>query len=553
MTDLIAVVLNWNGGEDTPRALESLTGIETICVDNGSTDGSDREIERRFPAVELIRTGSNLGFAGGNNVGIRRALERDADWVLLLNNDAVAAPEIKQALIDAASARPDAGLLACKVYLEDDILQYAGASFNTLLGYSGRMDGYGARDDGRWDSLRDVDRADGAAMAMSRIAIEQVGALDEGLFAYVEDVDWSLRVRAAGFAVVFTPDAKVWHRGSRSTGGKASTSNLYYGARNTLIVCERYRPLPIGFRGLRRAVIVSAHLVQATRHPTPSAARRAVREGWRDFRRDQLGQRKGESPSAPTLLRRDPGLWLLLHLRPPSDHKGDHHGRCSVCGTDTRFVRNSWVLPRELARVAPTGFADRESQFCASCGSSLRVRIIADVLLEHYADKARSIASLVEEERFRLLDIAELNSIGRMHPLLAPLPRLTYAEYPEQDIQALTYADASFDLLLTSETLEHIPDLRQALVETRRVLRPGGRHVFTVPLDPRLERTRSREGMAPTYHGRGGGPFALVTRRSDMLVYTDFGLDVPDLLREAGFEAEVHRLDVETVYCAVAR
>ena len=83
-------MLNWNGGDDTPRALASLDGIETICVDNGSTDGSDAAVERDFPEVELIRTGANLGFAGGNNVGIRRALERGADWVLLLNNDAVA-------------------------------------------------------------------------------------------------------------------------------------------------------------------------------------------------------------------------------------------------------------------------------------------------------------------------------------------------------------------------------------------------------------------------------------------------------------------------------
>lgn len=251
--------------------------------------------------------------------------------------------------------------------------------------------------------------------------------------------------------------------------------------------------------------------------------------------------------------RHDPGLWLFLHLRPPGDRRGDRTGSCSVCGADTRFVRNSWVLPRDFARTAPEGFADRESLLCASCGSSKRVRILADVLLEHYTDEAQSIAGLVEEERFRLLDIAELNSIGRMHPLLTLLPRLTYAEYPEQDIQALTYPDAAFDLVLTSETLEHVPDFRRALVETRRVLRSGGRHVFTVPLDPRLERTRSREGMTPMYHGRGGGPFALVTRRDDMLVYTDFGLDVPDLLREAGFEAEVHGSGVETVYCAIAR
>src|SRR3954462_15003876 len=112
---LIAVVVNWNGGEGTLASLASLEGIPAICVDNGSTDGSDVLVEERFPAVELLRTGANLGFAGGNNAGIRRALERGADWVLVLNNDAVAVPGLAAALEQAASARPDAGLLACIV------------------------------------------------------------------------------------------------------------------------------------------------------------------------------------------------------------------------------------------------------------------------------------------------------------------------------------------------------------------------------------------------------------------------------------------------------
>src|SRR3954452_22296031 len=136
---LFAVVLNWNGGDDTPRALASLAGIETICVDNGSNDGSELVVERGFPDVELLGTGANLGYAGGNNAGIERPLAHGADWVLLLNNDAEAEPGIEQALARAAAARPDAGVLACKVLFEDGkTVQYAGASFNTRLGYSGR-------------------------------------------------------------------------------------------------------------------------------------------------------------------------------------------------------------------------------------------------------------------------------------------------------------------------------------------------------------------------------------------------------------------------------
>ena len=144
---------------------------------------------------------------------------------------------------------------------------------------------------GRATGLRDVDRADGAALAVSRAAIERVGLLDESLFLYVEDVDWSLRIRDAGFTVVVVPDARVRHSGSASSGGGASTTNLYYDTRNTIAVCERRAPLPRGARGLRRAVVVSAHLAQAARHPRRRAATRAVIDGWRDARAGRVGQR----------------------------------------------------------------------------------------------------------------------------------------------------------------------------------------------------------------------------------------------------------------------
>jgi GT2 family glycosyltransferase len=287
---LVAIVLNWNGGEDTPRALASLAGTETICVDNGSVDGSDAAVERAFPSVELIRNGANLGFAGGNNVGIRRALERGADWVALVNNDAVVEPGFAAALERAAAARPDAGLLACKVLFEDgETVMYAGASFRAWLGYSGRRAGFGGPD--RFHETVDVGRADGAAMAVSRAAAERVGLLDERLFAYVEDVDWSLRVRAAGLAVVFVPDAVVRHRGSASTGGGASTANLYYSTRNTILVAERARPLPPGLRALRRGVVVGTHLAQGVSHPQRLDAMRAVLEGRRDARSGRGGPR----------------------------------------------------------------------------------------------------------------------------------------------------------------------------------------------------------------------------------------------------------------------
>jgi len=287
--NLVAVVLNWNGGDDTLAALESLQGVDTVCVDNGSDDGSPDAVAARFPHVELIRTGVNLGFSGGNNVGIRRALARGADWVLLLNNDAVADAGLPAALAAAAAARPDAGVLACKVFFADppDVLMYAGGRVNLRLGYWGRQDGFGQRDDGRFDTLRDVDRATGAAMAVSRAAIERAGLLDESLFAYAEDTEWCLRIREAGFGVVFVPDAKVWHVGSASTGGMRSPTSIYYDTRNMIAVAERHDPRSGAAAAVRRGVVLGAHLANAR----DAAGVRAAVKGWRDARRGRLGRR----------------------------------------------------------------------------------------------------------------------------------------------------------------------------------------------------------------------------------------------------------------------
>jgi SAM-dependent methyltransferase len=250
---------------------------------------------------------------------------------------------------------------------------------------------------------------------------------------------------------------------------------------------------------------------------------------------------------------RDPGLWLLLHLRPPGDRRHDERGVCDVCGARARFRRNTWVLSRELRDAWPPEMVRRESMFCSICGSSRRIRLIAHALLRLYGDGAVSVRELVAEPRFRSLRIAEINAVGRMHPFIAAHPGLTYVEYPQEDVQALSWPDASFDLVLTSETLEHVADLHGALQEIRRVLRSGGRHVFTVPVDPRLGTTRARAGLAPQHHGRGGGPFALVTRKADMLAHWDIGRDMPQLAREAGFEPEPLGEESDGVYVTTAR
>jgi GT2 family glycosyltransferase len=283
---IVAVVLSWNGREDTLAALESLRGIETVVVDNGSTDGSAAAVADRFREVELIRAGVNLGFAGGNNVGIRRALDGGAEWVLLLNNDAVVEPGLVDALAEAAAVRPDAGVLACKVlHADSDRLWYAGAGFNP---YTGRSRHRGFRAPDAPGALEDTGRATGAAMAVSHAAIAAVGLLDEELFLYAEDLEWSLRIRAAGFAVVYVPNARVRHRVSSAAGGAGSPTTSYYETRNMLAVVERYRPLPRGLTGIRRAAVVGPRVVLAARRPSSAWA---TLRGWRDYRRGRMGRR----------------------------------------------------------------------------------------------------------------------------------------------------------------------------------------------------------------------------------------------------------------------
>lgn len=295
-----AVVLSWNGREDTLRCLDSLTRVARrdlgiVCVDNGSSDGSQRAVRERFPQVLLIEAGANLGYSGGNNLGLRHALEHGARWVMLVNNDATVAADVIDGFERAAHERPDAGILAGKVYFAErpERIWFAGQRVSQLVGYSGRPRGYGRLDGPRYGKVTSTGRAVGALMAVSRDAIEAVGPLDEDLFAYVEDVDWALRVKRAGLDVVFAPGARAWHRVSASTGGEAaSTHTLYYGVRNTVTVLERQRPLGRVGNELRRLAILATFLAHALTRSNRREALQAVRAGFTDARRGRVGQRQ---------------------------------------------------------------------------------------------------------------------------------------------------------------------------------------------------------------------------------------------------------------------
>ncbi|HEV3479800.1 MAG TPA: glycosyltransferase family 2 protein [Gaiellaceae bacterium] len=283
MTKVAAVVLSWNGREDTLACLRSLEGedVDVIVVDNASEDGTAEAVT----GAEVIRNERNLGYAGGMNVGIRRALALGADAVLLLNNDV----EVEPGAIHALAAAAEGAGAVCPVVVfghDPDRVWYSGANFNPRRGYNGRQ----LTD---WiDTPTATDRICGAAVLIPRTALEAVGTFDEDLFAYAEDADWSLRARKLGLPLLVVPDGTVRHKVSASTGGEGSPDALYYSTRNLLAVCERHAPLGALGTWRRRLVAIAALLAQAVTGKRRRAGVKAVLEGWRDFRRGRFGPRR---------------------------------------------------------------------------------------------------------------------------------------------------------------------------------------------------------------------------------------------------------------------
>lgn len=257
--------------------------------------------------------------------------------------------------------------------------------------------------------------------------------------------------------------------------------------------------------------------------------------------------------------------------------------RCAVCGRYRLMLYRRRVVPRrleELWRLTPRlalALARKESSHCAGCGAQLRARRMAAVILQTYPvgtppAPARSLASWVRSPEARRLRIAEINRIEGLNAQLAELPNFQPSDYHpgaapgevvngtrSEDLTRLTYPDASFDLVLTSESLEHVPDLDAALREIRRVLVRDGRHIFTIPLLPGVEKTFARTELGPDGE--------LVHRATPIChpggdvgypVFTEFGADFPEILRRAGFEVVIHfgpttEDDLAQVYECTAR
>lgn len=298
--EVSAVILNWNGGEmvcDTIASVLSLNAPvpHVIVVDNASTDGSDDEIERRFPPVTLLRNATNLGFAAGNNVGIRYALEQGADYILLLNNDTLLDPSAVGTMVAAILADSRRGAVVPKIYFhaadQDRRIWAAGAHWRAFPPRV-KMRGYGERDVGQYDMPGPVAYATGCVLLVRQETFAAAGLLDESYFMYQEDYAFCDRVRTSGLMLWYEPRAVVYHRVSASTGEGSPQKWRYWSQSTVLFYAQhyRYRPQAAVALGLFLVWVVARELAKGkTSWLWPLC--QGVRAGWGSLRQARVQKR----------------------------------------------------------------------------------------------------------------------------------------------------------------------------------------------------------------------------------------------------------------------
>lgn len=281
---IVAVVVNWNRPDDTVACVESLAadapGVAPIVVDNGSRDGSAEEIARRLPAVTLVRSSANRGYAGGNNLGIARALADGADGVLILNNDLTVRPGCVDGLVRALGERPEWGIVGPLTLRSGD-----GETVDFFTGevslehVTVRAPGRDEPRAGRFDQPAQCDYVTGSCLLVRREVLERTGGFDERFFLVWEDVDLCLRARASGWSCGVTPDAVAFHQRSKSFGGEGSPLYQYFFARNAYLIARNHLPFPMRWRAEARA---TRRFRAWSRTPGDPAIMRALAAGLRD-------------------------------------------------------------------------------------------------------------------------------------------------------------------------------------------------------------------------------------------------------------------------------
>lgn len=238
------IVLNWNGWRDTVACLDALKEctyprFQVIVVDNGSTDDSVAKIRSAHPDILLLQSEENLGFAGGNNIGIRYALAHGAEYIWLLNNDTTPAPDALSALVAKALGDARIGAVSSICYYADSpatVQAWAGSRVNLWMGH-GRISTEPHVDD--W-----FHTLNGTSVLIARAAVEDAGLLDEGFFLYWEDTEFCLRLRKKGWRIAAAADSRILHKVNASTGGDKLILDRYETA-SVLRILRLHSPVPL--------------------------------------------------------------------------------------------------------------------------------------------------------------------------------------------------------------------------------------------------------------------------------------------------------------------
>ena len=239
---LSIITVNYNGLKDTCELIDSIPfndDMEVIVVDNASQQDESTLIQQKYPHIKVIKSEKNLGFAGGNNIGIKEAKGK---YIFLLNNDTILKPQTSDIkhLIDRLESSPKIGVVCPKICFawDNNPIQYAGYTALSKITIRNKSIGFGEEDKGQYDMPHPTPYAHGAAMMVKKEVIDKVGLIPECFFLYYEELDWSMMITRAGYEIWYEPACSIYHKESQTTG-QNSPLRTYYITRNRLLLVKR--------------------------------------------------------------------------------------------------------------------------------------------------------------------------------------------------------------------------------------------------------------------------------------------------------------------------
>lgn len=242
--DISIITVNYNGIKDTLELISSIPfndySLEVIVVDNASSQDEASIIKNKYPQIKVIRSDKNLGFAGGNNLGFKSATGK---YIFFVNNDTYFKDFTIDTLIQRLQSSKDIGVVCPKIRFSFNghNIQYAGYTKLSGITVRNKSIGYNEPDSGQYNIAHPTYYAHGAAMMVKREVIERVGMIPEDFFLYYEEIDWSIKIRKAGFQIWYEPACTIFHKESKSTGRNSPTRAYYLTHNRFLLVKRNYK------------------------------------------------------------------------------------------------------------------------------------------------------------------------------------------------------------------------------------------------------------------------------------------------------------------------